>query len=84
MGSNTKKKPCTNLQNLHENWSKEIKSENFCYRKVGRAITKWGAIEKKTLDRALKTNPYLGGINKLFVDCKRCRGIKRDSTLDEH
>ena len=23
-----------------------IKSDNFCYRKVGRAITKWGAIEK--------------------------------------
>ena len=21
-------------------------SDNFCYRKVGRAITKWGAIEK--------------------------------------
>ena len=21
------------------------KSDNFCYRKVGRAITKWGAIE---------------------------------------
>ena len=26
--------------------SKEIKSNNFCYRKVGRAITKWGAIFK--------------------------------------
>ena len=27
---------------LIQNRSKEIKSDNFCYRKVGRAITKWG------------------------------------------
>ena len=49
MGSNTEKKPWTNLQNLYKNWSKEIKSDNFCYRKVGRAITKWGAIEKSPI-----------------------------------
>ena len=47
MGSNTEKKPWTNLQNLYKNLSKEIKSDNFCYRKGGRAITKWRAIEKK-------------------------------------
>ena len=29
--------------------TKEIKSDNFCYRKVGRAITKWGAIEKSLI-----------------------------------
>ena len=29
--------------------TKEIKSDNFCYRKVGRAITKWGAIEKSPI-----------------------------------
>ena len=29
--------------------SKVIKSDNFCYRKVGRAITKWGAIEKSPI-----------------------------------
>jgi hypothetical protein len=30
--------------------SKYVKSDNFCYCKVGRAITKWGAIlEKETL-----------------------------------
>ena len=46
MGSNTEKKPWTNLQKSYKNFSKEIKSDNFCYRKVGRAITKWGAIEK--------------------------------------
>ena len=31
---------------IYKNLSKEIKKNNFCYRKVGRAITKWGAIEK--------------------------------------
>ena len=49
MGSNTEKKPWTNLQNSYKNWSKEIKSDNCCYRKVGRAITKWGAIEKSLI-----------------------------------
>ena len=34
---------------LIQNLSKEIKSDNFCYRKVGRAITKWGAIEKSPI-----------------------------------
>ena len=29
--------------------SKRIKSDNFCYRKVGRGITKWGAIEKSPI-----------------------------------
>ena len=49
MGSNTEKKPWTNLQNLHKNWSKELKSGNFCYHEVGRARTKWGAIEKSQI-----------------------------------
>ena len=44
MESNTEKKPWTNLQNLYKNWSKGIKNDNF----VGRAITKWGAIEKNS------------------------------------
>ena len=44
MGSNIEKKPWTDLQNSYKYWSKEIKSDNFFYRKVGRAITKWGAI----------------------------------------
>ena len=38
MGSNTEKKPWTNLQNSYKNLSKDIKSDNFCYLKVGRAI----------------------------------------------
>ena len=42
MGSNTEKKPWTNLQNSLKNLSKEIKSDNFSYHKVERAITKWG------------------------------------------
>ena len=40
MGSNTEKKPWTNLQNSYKNLSKEIKSDNFWYGKVGRAITR--------------------------------------------
>ena len=49
MGSNTEEKPWTNLQNSYKNLSKEIKSVNFCYCKVGRAITNWGAIEKSPI-----------------------------------
>ena len=60
MGSNTEKKPWTNIQNSYKNLSKEIKSDNFCYRKVGRAITKWGAIEKSPIMKFsfLKGNKY--------------------------
>ena len=49
MGSNTEKKPWINIQNLYKNGSKEMNSDNFCYRKVGRAITKLGAIEKSPI-----------------------------------
>ena len=48
MESNTEKKPWTNLQNSYKNLSKKIKSDNFCYRKVGRAITKWGSNREKS------------------------------------
>ena len=34
---------------LIENLSKEIKSDSFFYRKVGKAVTKWGAIEKSQI-----------------------------------
>jgi hypothetical protein len=37
---------------------KEIKSDNFCYCKVRRAITKWGAIEKV---------PFLKGTKNIFA-----------------
>ena len=49
MGSNTEKKLWTNLQNSYKNGSKEIKSDNFSYHKVGRAINKWGVIEKSLI-----------------------------------
>ena len=45
MGSNTEKKPWTNLQNLYKKWSKGIKSSNL----VGRAIAKGGAVEKSPI-----------------------------------
>ena len=34
MGSNTEKKPWTNLQNLYKNLSKGIKSDNFAIAKL--------------------------------------------------
>ena len=64
MGSNTEKKPWNNLQNSYKNLSKEIKSDNFCYRKVGRAMTKWGAIEKSLI---LEKLPFLKGKKKYFA-----------------
>ena len=51
MGSNTEKKPWTNLKKLIQKIKQRDKSDNFCYCKVGGAITKWGAI--KTLFRIM-------------------------------
>ena len=65
MGSNTEKKPRTNLQNSYKNWSKEIKRDNYCYRKVGRSITKWGAIEKSPI--LLSQRPLLRGKKDYFA-----------------
>ena len=51
MGSKLKqyrKEAMNQYKKLIQNLSKKIKSDNFCYRKVGRAITKWGAIEIHT------------------------------------
>ena len=80
MGSNTEKKPWTNLQNSYKNLSKEIKSDNFWYHKVGREITKWGAIEKSPIllsqywkNEWLNGNiiiSYFGGSNNIFADCR--------------
>ena len=58
-----------------KNWSKEIKSDNFCYRKVGRAITKWWAIEKSPIlinyqfERVTKIILHFDGSNNIFADC---------------
>ena len=57
MGSNTEKKPWTILQNLCKNLRKEIKSDNFSYRKIGREITNCGVIEKSP------KLPFLKGTN---------------------
>ena len=80
MERNTEKKPWTDLQNSYKNWSKEIKSDNFCYRKVGRAITKWGSIEKSPIllsqywknyyfYRIPKIISHFDGSNNIFADC---------------
>ena len=49
MRNNTEKKPRTNQKTDTKNRSKRNKSNNFCYRNAGRAITKWGAIEKSII-----------------------------------
>ena len=79
MGSNTEKKSLTNLQNLYKNWSKEIKSDNFCSCKVEREITKWWAIEKFPIllsqywknyhfERVSKFISHFGGTNNIFAN----------------
>ena len=48
--------------------SKEVKSDNVCFRKVGRAITLWGAIEKNgSLDMAPKIILHFWGFNNILV-----------------
>ena len=47
MECNTKKE--ANLQTRYKKLRKEVKSDISCYCKVGRAITKWGAIEKSLI-----------------------------------
>ena len=46
MESNIEEKPWTQVQKRYKKLSKEVNSDNFCYRKVGRAISLWVAIEK--------------------------------------
>jgi hypothetical protein len=76
---------------LIQNRSKEIKSDNFCYRKVGRAITKWGAIEKSPILlsqywkiyhflRVTKIISHFDDSNNIFVDCS----FGDDDILDFH
>ena len=47
MGSNTEKKPWTNLQNLYKKWSKGIKSDKFAIAKLEERYG--GAIEKSSI-----------------------------------
>ena len=53
---------------LIQNLSKEIKSDNFCYHKVARVITKWGAIEKSAILLSHYWKNYLfKGKQKLLI-----------------
>ena len=42
--------------NIWDAIQKRSQSDNFCYRKVGRSITKWGAAEKSPILPFLKDN----------------------------
>ena len=66
---------------IYKNWSKEIKRDNFCYRKVVRAIPKWGAKEKSPIllsrywknyhfQRVTIIISHFDGSNNIFVGCK--------------
>ena len=76
MRSNTEKKP---IYKTYTNWSKDYKSDNFCYLKVGRAIAKWRAIEKSPILLSQYWNNewldgtiiilYFGGSNNIFANC---------------
>ena len=92
MESNTEKKPWTNLQNSYKNWSKEIKSDNFCYRKVGKVITLQGAIgispillsqywKFEWLDGTIIISYFDGG-NNIFVDCIQVVLVPAGSEMD--
>ena len=49
---------------LIQKLKQRFKSDNFCYRKYGRAITKWGAIEKSK-----KIISHFDGSNNIFANC---------------
>ena len=71
MGSNTEKNPWTNLQNSCKNLSKEIKSDNFCYHKVGRMITKSNIaipILKKLMMDGIIIISHFDGRNNIFAN----------------
>ena len=68
--------------------SKEAKIDNFCYREVGRAITKWGSIEKSPIlrkqywnnyyfDRIPKIIPLFDVTNTIFVNSMMTVKVKR-------
>ena len=40
-----------NTKQTHKKRSKDFKSDNFCSGKIGRAITKWGALDKSPILR---------------------------------
>ena len=46
-------------EDLYKKWSKEVKSDNFCYCKVGRAITIWGAIENGAFPQTFVWRNYI-------------------------
>ena len=61
---------------MYKKWSKGVKSDNFCYRKVGRAKTTLGAKEKSEillsqfniLEEAPKNISHFGGSNNIIAD----------------
>ena len=69
----------------------EIKSDNFCCsRKVERAITNWGAIEKSPIlqsqywknyhfKRVPKIISHFDGSNNIFADCRKEK--RRDNNI---
>ena len=66
--------------------SKEIKSDNYCYRKSGRAITIWGAIETSPILEIGQCNntkffSHFGYTNIIFSACTSKQNILNDAFL---
>ena len=75
MGSNTERNQWTNLQSRNKRLSKNIKGDNLCYCKVGRAIIIWGEIDLCSIskngyfDMAPKIISNIGDTNNIFAEC---------------
>ena len=80
IGSNTDRKEAMNQCKINDTKSKKSKSDIYCYHKIGRAITIWGAIVKKMAPFIqhcfVFLGKYLGSHNefnrevlKYFVEC---------------
>ena len=69
MRSNKEKKPRTKYTKRYKKYMRENESDNFCYCKVGIAITIYGAIGKiKHLDSAPKIISHFGCTNNILVE----------------
>ena len=78
MGSKTEKKLLTNLRTRYKKMKKQVKSDNFYYCKVERAVIRGRAIEKRPIlqTQCLKNLQldgtifiaYFEGTNNIFVD----------------
>ena len=83
-GSNTEKKQRSMEQNQYKRWSTEVKSDNFCYRKVGRVITLWGAIENWSVWNEQKIISIFWWTNFFFAEYNDTKCCKKYNLINHH